>query len=102
MFVKWKNGIGEVCPIRGKGRLPNFLNPFNPTTTIPVRLSKSNHVTLTIYNLRGEWVETLFRGKLPAGFHQFVWDASELPNGIYVCRLESSGGNKIQKLILEK
>jgi hypothetical protein len=82
--------------------LPNYPNPFNPKTTIPVRLSHPNHVTLTIYNLRGERVETLYEGKLPAGFYKFVWDASDIPSGMYLCRFELPCGNNTQKLILQK
>ncbi len=83
----------------------NYPNPFNPTTTIPVVLPGRMDVSLTIYNVLGQQVNTLHRGSLNAGRHLFVWDGRDLKgaqvsSGVYVYKLESAGGGLSQKRML--
>ncbi len=85
----------------------NYPNPFNPSTTIPYQLPVEGQVTLTLYNLLGQRVETLVQEQQRAGFHQAVWDASRHASGTYIYRIEvqSSGGETfrdIGKMILIK
>ena len=61
----------------------NYPNPFNPSTTILYHLPTSTHVTLTIYNLAGQQVETLVNGFQASGKHQTIWQAKGLSNGVY-------------------
>jgi len=65
----------------------NYPNPFNPTTTIEFVLPRSDIVTLQIFNILGEEIETLISEKLPAGKHKYHWDASRMPSGVYLYRL---------------
>ena len=80
----------------------NFPNPFNPSTTISFRTSKSSNVTVTIYNLLGQLVETLFNGNLSAGDHHLMWEASNQSSGVYFCIATSDGIVKSTKLVLIK
>jgi parallel beta-helix repeat protein len=85
----------------------NYPNPFNPSTTIPYQLPVEGQVTLTLYNLLGQRVETLVQEQQRAGFHQAVWDASRHASGTYIYRIEvqSNGGETfrdIGKMILIK
>ena len=80
----------------------NYPNPFNPRTTIEFYLPRSADVTLKIYNIIGEEIETLFSKSLPAGKHQYTWDASHLTSGIYVYRLEGIDFQITKKMILLK
>ncbi|MDZ7288526.1 MAG: T9SS type A sorting domain-containing protein [candidate division KSB1 bacterium] len=81
----------------------NYPNPFNPSTTIEFLLPVASRVALKIYNALGEEVSTLVTGKLAAGKHQVVWNASGLPSGVYFYRLESGGGFvETKKLLLIK
>lgn len=107
VLISSENNIREdmVSPINTPedySMLPNFPNPFNPETTIPVKLSHQDNVCLIIYNLQGELIETLFKGKLWAGNHFFQWSVSDLPTGIYICRFKFSQGTITQKLIFLK
>ncbi len=65
----------------------NYPNPFNPTTTIEFFLPRADVVTLKIFNILGEEIETLISEKLPAGKHKYQWDASRMPSGVYLYRL---------------
>jgi hypothetical protein len=65
----------------------NFPNPFNPTTAISYFLLADSEVNLCIYNATGQKIQTLVRENKPAGEHVVMWDASNLPSGIYFYQL---------------
>lgn len=86
---------------------PNYPNPFNATTTIQYQLPHEGQIRLTIYNLNGQVVKTLYNGRQKVGTHRITWNGEDdrgkqLASGIYFCRLESGNRILIQKLILMK
>jgi len=82
--------------------LQNYPNPFNARTSIRFVLPESQDVQLTIYDLLGRQVETLFDDYMPAGAHAVTFDASRLSSGIYFARLESGESSKSIKMVLLK
>ncbi|MBN2012970.1 SBBP repeat-containing protein [candidate division KSB1 bacterium] len=80
----------------------NYPNPFNPSTTIRFTLSKSERVSLKIYNLVGQHVATLVDDVRSAGEHQVKWQADGLPSGIYLARLQAERQMETIKLIFQK
>jgi subtilisin-like proprotein convertase family protein len=85
--------------------LGNFPNPFNSTTQIHYLLPQSGSATLTLYNVLGQEVTTLFRGVATAGRHQATWDGRDsfgrdAASGIYMVRLEASGRAAVGKMFL--
>ena len=82
--------------------LQNYPNPFNPTTTIRFALPISGKVKLTLYNLRGELIETLVNGEKSAGFYNIQVRADNLPSGVYFYRLETGAFTASRKMVLEK
>ncbi len=86
----------------------NYPNPFNPGTTIPYTLSAENEVTLTIMDLMGHPVRSLFSGRRSAGEHSAVWDGTDergqrAPGGIYFCVLNlGRSGAQARKILLLK
>tara|TARA_Y100000034_G_scaffold10617_2_gene11123 strand:- start:4464 stop:7502 length:3039 start_codon:yes stop_codon:yes gene_type:complete len=81
---------------------PNYPNPFNPVTTIRFSLPEKQHVTLQIYNLIGQEVATVINKELPAGFHNLIWNAENIPSGVYLYRLASKEKAISNKMILLK
>lgn len=79
-----------------------FPNPFNPNTTITFDLAREMNVTLTAYDILGKQVATLVNGSMSAGTHEATFDATNLPSGIYFCRLEAGTFSQTQKLMLLK
>ncbi|MFN8360073.1 MAG: T9SS type A sorting domain-containing protein [Candidatus Kapaibacterium sp.] len=70
----------------------NYPNPFGSSTSINFSLSKSDKVSLKVYDMNGVVVETLADGtELPAGNHRFNF-APTTPSGTYFYRLETSEG----------
>ncbi|MFH1011189.1 MAG: T9SS type A sorting domain-containing protein, partial [bacterium] len=81
---------------------PNFPNPFNPTTTIRCDVKERGLVSLKVFDLLGREVVTLVNGDIPAGTHTIVWDASGLPSGVYLCRMEAERFQETRKMVLLK
>jgi len=82
--------------------LQNYPNPFNAATTIKYSLPIESEISLSIYNLLGQRVETLFDGVQDPGEHALTWNATHLPSGIYFARLESRCQTENIKLVLLK
>jgi hypothetical protein len=71
------------------------------STRIPVLLAAGVYVELNVFNLLGQKVATVFRGYLPAGKHEFTFDGSGLPVGIYFYRLEADGRVLYRKMVVQ-
>jgi hypothetical protein len=80
----------------------NYPNPFNPKTSISFDLVDNGFVKLTIYNPMGQQVASVVSGEMPAGRHTVTFDASDLPSGMYLYRLEVNGFSAVRKMLLMK
>jgi len=81
----------------------NFPNPFNPSTQIIFTLKQSEHATVTVYNLLGQSVATLFDGTATAGQpYVLTFNAANLPSGVYFYTLRSGSLNDSKKMMLIK
>jgi hypothetical protein len=85
----------------------NRPNPFNPETEISYYLPEGCEVNLTIYNILGRRVKTLFEGHQNAGMKTLVWDGKDdqgkqLSSGIYFYRLQAGYFNQTKKMSLIK
>jgi len=80
----------------------NYPNPFNPSTTIRFSLPKQTQLKINIYNMLGEQVATIAEGMYESGYHKVTFNASNLPSGTYIYRLESSNFVQVKKMILLK
>ena len=80
----------------------NYPNPFNPMTTIRYTLPKSSTVSLTIFNLIGQEILALVDDTRPAGEYEVQWNASNLPSGLYVCKMQAGEFVATKKLVLLK
>ncbi len=88
--------------------LPNYPNPFNPTTIISFSVTQnSDFVKLEIYNVKGQKVKQLVSSQLSAGQHSVEWDGKDENNqsvtsGIYFYKLQTNGFSQTKKMILAK
>ena len=80
----------------------NYPNPFNPETNITFDLVAAGNVTLSVYNLMGQEVAMLVNGMQEAGRHSVSFDASHLPSGVYLYKLEANGFSAQMKMMLMK
>jgi len=87
----------------------NYPNPFNPTTTFRYDLPQQSSVTLKIYNVLGQVVQSLVDGMESAGYKSVEWNANSLASGIYFYRLAATSTSdpaksftQVKKMLLLK
>jgi hypothetical protein len=80
----------------------NHPNPFNATTALSYQLSVDSYVHLRVYDIAGRLVGTLVDGWRSAGRHELTFDASHLPSGMYVYRIQAGDWTESGKMILLK
>lgn len=80
-----------------------YPNPFNHQTRISFYLPINAEVELSVFDLLGAQLTILRkREKVPAGYHQLIWNAEGLSSGIYFVVLESPSQRQTEKVILLK
>jgi len=80
--------------------LTAYPNPFNPSTTIEFSLTKSERVTIDVFDLQGRLARAVLAEVRETGVHRVPFDGSGLPSGIYFARLTTPGYVRTQKIVL--
>ncbi len=80
----------------------NYPNPFNPSTSIRYQVSSISRITLKVYDVLGNEIETLVDEEKQPGVYKVNWNASEMPSGVYFYQVTSSNLTDIKKMILIK
>jgi len=80
----------------------NSPNPFNPTTAIGFNLVEDGKVTIDIFNVAGQKIDTLVNDFMSAGKHSVVWDANGFSAGVYFYTIKSGDFSKTMKMTLLK
>lgn len=79
-----------------------YPNPFNPITTFEYFTRIKSEVRINIYNILGKHIVNLQYGNVNPGFHKVIFDASNLPSGLYFYTLETEKMTISKKVILLK
>ena len=79
-----------------------YPNPFNPSVAISYQLSASDLVKASIYNSNGILVKELLNKNMTAGSHELVWNAANMPSGVYILKMSAGNTVNTQKLVLSK
>jgi len=79
-----------------------YPNPFNPTTAIAFDLPLGSEVRLAVYDMLGREVARLVDGYREAGVHQVTFDATHLPSGVYLYRMQAGGFEDARLITLMK
>ncbi|MGB9697405.1 MAG: T9SS type A sorting domain-containing protein [Ignavibacteria bacterium] len=104
----YRRPLSEVVNISHKEILhslsvsQNFPNPFNTVTKISLEIKEPSVVSLTIYDMCGKEVQSLFRGVQPSGKHYISIDGSELASGVYFYKIKVGQRSVIGKMVLMK
>ncbi len=85
----------------------NYPNPFNPTTQIAVDLPEAAATEITVWNIMGQKVATLYSGDLNAGHHSLNFNGrdsngKQLTSGMYLYRVTAGKYNATKKMTLMK
>jgi flagellar hook assembly protein FlgD len=93
---------GNVELVEGLNINAAYPNPFNPVTNIEYTLSQAENVEITVYDIMGRQVETIYNGFQSNGIHSIAWDASNKSSGIYYIQIKSNNIIKTEKVVLMK
>jgi hypothetical protein len=97
-----------AVPLPGSSTLgvsPPRPNPFSNETRFTLALDRNASVDVSVYDLRGRRVASVFQGELGAGGHALAWpgrsaDGSAAPNGIYFIRVQIGRERLVRRVIL--
>ena len=72
---------------------PAYPNPFNPTTTISFDIPNTlagtiNALSLHVFNIKGQRVETLINETIKPGKHNIQWHPKNISSGVYFIRFK--------------
>ncbi len=103
IFRPYSEGMNAICQMAdGRLQLQINPNPFNPVTTMSFSLAEPSPAILSVLDVQGRQVMQLVNGWREAGVHQFNFDGSDLPSGIYLARLQAGRFAIVQKMVLMK
>ena len=79
-------------------------NPFGDRTQFALRLARASHVEISVHDLSGRRVATVFAGLLPAGSRAFSWDGRDasgtrVARGFYFVKLAAEGQASVRKVV---
>jgi hypothetical protein len=85
----------------------NMPNPFSPSTRIDFDLAERGTVDISVYDVGGRLVATLFQGLLESGPHQVTWDGrttngTSAATGVYRYVLTTPKGRTSRSMVLLK
>jgi hypothetical protein len=85
----------------------NYPNPFNPSTSIRYSLKEAGHVTIEIYNLKGQLVRCLINENKESGSHSVIWNGLDQENrpvssGVYLFKMKAGRYSHTRKMIMLK
>jgi len=87
--------------------LPNYPNPFNPSTSVVAELAQDGIMSVEIYDMLGRRIRTLAEGHHTAGAHVFEWDGMDengvaVQSGIYFSRLSTADYTETRQMQMTK
>ncbi|MBL8006063.1 MAG: T9SS type A sorting domain-containing protein [Ignavibacteria bacterium] len=83
------NNVDNETPFTFK-LYQNFPNPFNSQTKIKFDIASSMRIIITLWDIRGKIIKTLFNDKLNAGSYEFIFDFPEISSGVYFYTMNSN------------
>jgi parallel beta-helix repeat protein len=103
IYQETDNSVSEITANIHHG---NYPNPFNPETIIFFHPKSDLEGEIAIYNLKGQKIDILFRGKLAGNVnHEFVWNATDMNgnkvgSGIYFYQINTKSYTITKKMLL--
>ncbi|MCB0276290.1 MAG: choice-of-anchor B family protein [Calditrichaeota bacterium] len=105
-FEEITTGVGGEIPLPETFSLDqNYPNPFNPSTRISFNLTRSERVSLAVFNIVGQKIRSLASGEMSAGRHEVSWDGRDgagqtVESGMYFYQLQTASGRQMTRKML--
>ena len=81
---------------------PAYPNPFNPSTQFDLTLDYASAAQVSVYDITGRMVESIFDGHLEKGYHKIKWQPQSISGGIYLIKFMMGAQEKTHKIIYLK
>ena len=106
-IVNWLTGGGvsvDNDPIV-MNSITNSPNPFAHSTTFSFSLKEATHVSVDVYNIKGQLVNNLSNENMIADIHSVIWNGTdnagdEVPTGVYFTRIVTDNVENIHKVMV--
>ncbi|HEX5132646.1 MAG TPA: FlgD immunoglobulin-like domain containing protein, partial [Candidatus Krumholzibacteria bacterium] len=97
--------VSAVVPAAGLALRQNVPNPFAAQTTVSYTLPERGNVEVSVYDVAGRRVATIFSGERSAGDHAVEWNGvgdngERVGAGIYFCRIEAGTRSVTRKMLV--
>ena len=79
-----------------------YPNPFNPDAHISYSILQNTDLTISVSDITGKNVKTIFEGNQNLGQYHREWQAGVYPSGIYFINISTSNYSVTQKIVLIK
>ncbi len=99
--VPGSDGSGEEAPVHF-GIAGIHPNPCNSSTRLQVMLAHPGEMKITLHDLLGRTVRTIYQGYQSAGSHEHTFSMEDLPSGTYFLALWAQEMRAVEKIILLK
>ena len=103
------NIIGGTVGVEDNNQLPkgyfisqNYPNPFNPQSIIEFSIPVSESVAISVYDLQGRLIKSLYKGFLEKGKHKLIVDNTGLRSGIYYYQIKTENFTQTRKMTFLK
>ena len=78
-----------------------FPNPTKNETTISYYDTQSNHTQITLFDIQGNKIKTVFNGLSKGGKNKFKFDVSNYAAGVYMLNITNAIGSKTVRLVVD-
>ncbi len=95
-------GISNTSDKQNSFSLTSYPNPSKGNSTIRYNLHENSKVSLGIFDIYGNEVINLFKEEQPAGLHNFTFNADDLADGVYFCKIQAGNFTETIRLMLIK
>jgi hypothetical protein len=95
-------GLDKVQRSANSQILINYPNPFKQKTAIQFEISNKQPVQLKVYDIVGNEVSTLVNEEKAAGKYEVNFDGSNIPEGIYIVKIQAGNSITTRKMIVKR
>lgn len=82
--------------------LPNYPNPVRSTTTFRFIVNRPQQIRLSLLDLTGQELAVLRNERMDTGVYTQQFDASPLPDGLYLYSLQGDGGRRTLRMAVHR
>lgn len=97
---KFQGGFVGIEELESISSLSLYPNPATSETNIEINSLNSSTATISIYDMNGRVINTVFNGELNKGVSTFKINTADLNAGIYFVKIQTNSGNKSVKLLV--